>query len=144
MIGNADWNLQMLRNLKLIKVGDGQKDLLVPYDFDFSGLVNASYAIPNPDYALVSTRERIFLGPPLSDEALGFGIDLGRSKKEAMLALVDGFDVLSRRQREDIREYLDFFYDYLDQLEATGTKNLYRKLQDKKLVYAPDKDGRTP
>ncbi len=137
MIGNADWNLRMLRNLKLIRVDEEQDDWLVPYDFDFAGLVNASYAIPNPDYALSSTRERIFLGPPLPDEALRFGIQTVKSHEGEMLAFVDSFDLLPRRHREDVRTYLEFFFDYLDQLEAEGDKNLYQKLQEKKLAYSP-------
>lgn len=66
LIGNTDWNLSMSRNMNLLADKGSGGFILVPYDFDFSGFVNASYAIPNPDFKLKSLRQRIYLGgqPP--------------------------------------------------------------------------------
>ncbi|MEL6942038.1 MAG: hypothetical protein AAFO82_05165, partial [Bacteroidota bacterium] len=41
MIGNADWNVVLEKNTKVIEKGG--RVLAVPYDFDFSGLVNPPY-----------------------------------------------------------------------------------------------------
>ncbi|MCI4669652.1 MAG: hypothetical protein MRZ79_16070 [Bacteroidia bacterium] len=43
MSGNMDWNVLMRKNVKLITPQKGQLPLPVPYDFDWSGVVNASY-----------------------------------------------------------------------------------------------------
>ena len=48
MISNTDWNVSLLHNIKLIRKKDTKEIIVVPYDFDYSGLVNADYAVPNP------------------------------------------------------------------------------------------------
>ena len=62
MIGNSDWSVSMVKNLKILQSKKDSSYILVPYDFDFSGFVNASYAVPNPDYNLKSVRERVLIG----------------------------------------------------------------------------------
>ena len=49
MIGNTDWAVPNNHNVKLIydKERKLAPPLVVPYDFDYSGLVDASYAVPN-------------------------------------------------------------------------------------------------
>ncbi|MEX2048159.1 MAG: hypothetical protein WEB90_01115, partial [Gemmatimonadota bacterium] len=42
MIGNLDWSAVRFHNVVLMRTEDG-RHLTVPYDFDFSGLVNARY-----------------------------------------------------------------------------------------------------
>ncbi len=66
LIGNTDWSLAMSRNMNLLADKGSGRYILVPYDFDFAGFVNASYAIPNPDFKLKSLRQRVYLGgqPP--------------------------------------------------------------------------------
>ncbi|MEM1219925.1 MAG: hypothetical protein AAGH79_13485, partial [Bacteroidota bacterium] len=59
-IGNSDWSLQTSRNLKMIEIED--KVYAIPYDFDFSGLVNASYASANSSWEMKTVRERIYMG----------------------------------------------------------------------------------
>ena len=70
MIGNDDWHLANLHNLKLIEPEIGNKSVLavVPYDFDYSGLVDAYYAVPNKLYGLENIRERVYIGPCRTDE----------------------------------------------------------------------------
>ncbi len=60
MIGNSDWSFGTAKNLKYLKKKD--KIIPVPYDFDFSGLVEASYANPNTNLGLTSLTERVYLG----------------------------------------------------------------------------------
>lgn len=46
--GNTDWQVADQQNLKLIKLLDFNEPApyVVPYDFDYTGMVNATYAIP--------------------------------------------------------------------------------------------------
>jgi len=111
MIGNADYDLMLLRNLKLVTPYDGGKALIVPYDFDFSGLVNAPYAIPNPDYDLRNVRERVFLGQDLSPKVKEATLEHYRSKKENLLEIVKNFKHLNGAERRKVRDYLNSFYE---------------------------------
>ena len=64
MIGNTDWYIQNVHNIKLIKLNDFKKvkAIPVPYDFDYAGLVNATYAVPHENIPIHSVRERYFMG----------------------------------------------------------------------------------
>ena len=43
LIGNPDWDIASIRNIKLIYLKGQQKPILVPYDFDYATMVQASY-----------------------------------------------------------------------------------------------------
>lgn len=58
MIGNLDWDIKVQRNVKLIQPDAGGKPILIPYDFDFSGLVKAPHARLNPDFKQKNIEER--------------------------------------------------------------------------------------
>lgn len=124
MIGNEDWSLQMGRNVKLVRPLDGSPLIPVPYDFDFSGLVNASYAKPNTDIGLSSVRERAFLGEPRETEVLTKTLSLFKEKKEELYDTVRSFNALSRSMRGDIIQYLESFYDSMDLLLSENAAQL--------------------
>ena len=114
MIGNADWSTSGMRNVKLIKIKDHQQFTILPYDFDFSGFVGASYAIPNPNFNLQSTRQRIFLGEIYSEEemlkvALHF-----LDRKNKTIELCKNFKLLHKKCRKDVTKYLISFYEILE------------------------------
>ncbi|RME04322.1 MAG: hypothetical protein D6816_09820 [Bacteroidetes bacterium] len=108
-IGNTDWSLTTLRNLKLMEKHG--KYIIVPYDFDFSGLVAAPYAAVSSEYGALSTRDRIYLGFPedLEDLHVAQAILLGhRPKFEKMIRK---FKYLSPASRRDMLDFLDSYYD---------------------------------
>jgi len=111
MIGNADYDVMMLRNLKLIRPFNGGTAITVPYDFDFSGLVDAPYAIPNPDYDIRNVRERVFLGKEVEQENLQAALEHFRSKKELLIKIVNDFKMLSKGERKEVQTYLESFYE---------------------------------
>jgi hypothetical protein len=98
-----------------LKFKDGSKAAIVPYDFDFSGFVNASYALPNADYKLTSIRERIFLSLTQSDAEIASTKALFESKRQAMIDHIKGFKALSAAGRSDAINYLESFYESLKQ-----------------------------
>jgi len=121
MIGNADYDLILLRNLKLVTPYDGGEAIVVPYDFDFSGLVNAPYAIPNPDYGIKNVKERVYIGEGLSQSRKDATLEHFRSKKESLLAIVKDFKELNGAARREIRDYLNSFYASIENgLPETG------------------------
>ena len=114
MIGNADWDLNAGRNVKFFIKND--KVILVPYDFDFSGLVNASYAIPNPNFGIASVKDRIFLGFKEDVENLRSTLAFFKTKRLALLETVDGFSALDINKRAEIIYYLDSFYSSMSDI----------------------------
>ena len=114
MIGNTDFSVPMARNLKLVESDETGETFVVPYDFDFSGLVNAPYCVPNVDYGMTSCRQRKFLGKAKSLEELAPTIQAFKDKKTKIIAFIDQFDYLSSYSRKDILAYIKAFYDSLD------------------------------
>lgn len=114
MIGNTDWSVTMNRNLKVVKLKSTGKYIAVPYDFDFSGFVNASYAIPNIDYKLKSVRDREFLGSDNLTKELQQAKAVMIAKRGQLENTVNNFKVMSKKSRKDIIEYLNSFYTALE------------------------------
>lgn len=110
MIGNTDWSVPMSRNVKLLTSKSDQITYVVPYDFDFSGLVNASYCVPNLDYGMVSCRQRKYLGKEKTLDELSTTIAHFESKKEEIFSYIERFEYLSKFSKKDIKSYLEAFY----------------------------------
>lgn len=110
MIGNLDWSLKMTRNIKIMQDQESGRYWLAPYDFDFAGLVDASYAIPNTNYGQTSVQDRLFIGPEFSPEELNEAKSFFMSRKELLLSEVKNLKGLKRSSRKAIIEYLEAFY----------------------------------
>jgi hypothetical protein len=67
LIGNTDWSVQYLQNVKLIAADSLSIPFTVPYDFDHSGIVSAPYANPAPELLLSSVKERRYRGYCIQD-----------------------------------------------------------------------------
>lgn len=113
MIGNADYSITMNRNIKILKPKKEEVYRVAPYDFDFSGLVNASYAIPNVDYDQTSIRDRVFLGL-CNDNELAGTIEHFINKKEAIISYIEDFGQMSKSSRNDIKKYILKFYKAIE------------------------------
>src|SRR5215467_3476055 len=51
-IGNTDFSISTLHNVELLGINSARAVYPVPHDFDYSGAVNARYAIPAPQLSL--------------------------------------------------------------------------------------------
>jgi hypothetical protein len=113
MIGNTDFSALAQHNIVLLRAPDGQVTPL-PYDFDFSGLVNASYAGPLPKLRLRSVRQRLYRGfchPGLDWDAL---FQQFRDKRMDVFELLESTPGLSKSAQKSTLRYLKKFYEILD------------------------------
>ncbi len=120
MIGNSDWDVTASRNVKMI-IKDG-KTLMIPYDFDFSGLVDASYALPNANYVMTSVQDRIYMGFEEDLTNLDATLDFYKTKKGKIKELVKNFKVLRMGDRRNVINYLNGFYDTIDTIQYRAKK----------------------
>lgn len=110
MIGNGDWSLTMARNVKFVERPSGQL-LPVPFDFDFSGLVDASYAIPNREYGQWDLQSRVYMGLQPDKDILFETLAKFAGKKKDLYTMVKQHKGLKKDTRIFITAYLDrFFY----------------------------------
>ncbi|MEL7339822.1 MAG: hypothetical protein AAGM67_04990, partial [Bacteroidota bacterium] len=113
MIGNTDWHVPSMHNVKLIQSNQVTMDpqvFVIPYDFDYSGLVNTMYAIPNEKLHLESVRDRLYMGFERRPEEMQLEINHFLDHKEATLALFEDFPLLDPRHRQECTRYLNEFY----------------------------------
>jgi len=119
MIGNGDWNLDMVKNIKLYE-RDG--DIIpVPYDFDFCGLVDASYAVPNNIHNISNVKERVYLGGVDDIDDLSDILKVFKSKKDDMIQILEDCKYLSKENRKIASEYLLSFYEDMSFRETNGS-----------------------
>jgi hypothetical protein len=116
MIGNTDWYIQNLHNIKLVKFNDHLKPcpVPIPYDFDYAGLVNASYAVPHESLALESVRERHFMGVCRNAKDYTPVFRLFMNKKDEIYGVFTNYNSMSKFDINDISRYLDGFYSILE------------------------------
>lgn len=129
MIGNADYDMDMMRNLKMVRPYLGGGVIPVPYDFDFAGLVNPSYAIPNSDYGLVSVKQRVFLGHKVDSAVLTNTLSRFLERRAAMEKAVENVPLLNRSEREDILLYLDTFFTEVNSIMRGAPEQQPLRLQ---------------
>ena len=115
MIGNNDYSITGMKNVKIFRKGSIL--IPVPYDFDFSGLVDAPYAIPNPDYQLTSMQERIYLGSPESIFQLHATKTFFYSKEKKFFQLIQQMNLLGREEKAATTSYLQSFYYNINQID---------------------------
>jgi len=122
MIGNSDWDINAGRNVKMI-VKNG-KTLAIPYDFDFSGLVNADYAMPNSNYAMSSIKERVYMGFEADLAHLDPTLEFFKTKQTDIKNLVKNFKVLKMVDRMNVSHYLNSFYKKINDPIEYRTKKI--------------------
>lgn len=116
MIGNPDYSVTGRHNLKILSTKtSGPSDYIpVPYDFDFTGFVNANYAIPNETFGLTSLRERYFAGPCRDRQSYEKAIASLQVVRDEIEATIWAFDLLDEEQRFDMIGYIESFFNTAD------------------------------
>ena len=127
MIGNTDWSVPYLHNIRLFDNGQAGS-LPVPYDFDYSGIVEASYAIPPEQLGIQSVRERLYRGPVYSAALFQRVFDKFNDIKPQFYALYQNNNRLDKSYVKRTLKYLDEFYALINK-PATARLCLVRMLK---------------
>lgn len=108
--GNTDYSVWGLHNIVLVMRPQKPFPLAVPYDFDWSGVVNAPYARPDYRLGIRSVRDRLYRGFCRPPEALTPVIELFNEKKDAIYDLYRNEEGLDPKMRDEALKYYDDFY----------------------------------
>ncbi|MBI2731658.1 MAG: hypothetical protein HYX40_13085 [Sphingobacteriales bacterium] len=116
MIGNTDWSVPVTHNIRLIYNKETQKDFpfAVPYDFDYSGLINAEYAVPSELLNIESVRQRLYRGFPREMDELTKTFQLFKDRKEKIYDLINNFELLHTSNKKEMIRYLDEFFTTIE------------------------------
>ncbi len=120
MIGNTDWDIAMMRNVRMVRMPNG-KIAAIPYDFDFSGLVSAPYASPSSESGLHNVRDRFLMANGIPRESLRRAVQLVRQKQSELLTLCYSRH-LPRDVSYDMAQYLETFFNRIDKNNDIPTR----------------------
>ena len=113
MIGNTDFSTAYFHNVVPARSDEGRY-LVVPYDFDWAGVINARYAVPDQRLPIRSVQQRIFRGfcrPAVDQEALKQRFN---DQREALNTLYEGMEELTDGERKRALDYYRQFFDILN------------------------------
>lgn len=111
LIGNTDWSVQYMQNVKLIATDAAAIPSTVPYDFDHAGLVSAPYAHPAAELLLSSTRERRYRGFCIQDmNQFTEVINRFKERKEDLYNVYRSSTLVEESYLKSTLKYLDDFY----------------------------------
>ena len=110
-IGNTDFSTYALHNVELVAKPNGE---IVPiaFDFDFSGVINTTYATPDPKLPIQNVRSRMFRGYCHTAEEYAQVFAKFNEQKDAIYGLYsdDIGKLIKPRIVEGTLKYYDEFY----------------------------------
>lgn len=107
LIANTDWSVPGLHNIALVRT-----DTLhaVPYDFDWSGVINARYAVPSKLLHIQTVRERQYRGLCQPADKLAPVLARFEALKDSIAAVYRAVPGLDPREVAQALHYFDDFY----------------------------------
>ncbi|MEN8118857.1 MAG: hypothetical protein ABFS35_00835 [Bacteroidota bacterium] len=122
LIGNTDWSIAGLHNIKLLFMNNNNVPVAIPYDFDWCGFVNSPYAVPAPQIATASVRIRVFRGYKRSLEEYEPVIKQFNDKKNEIYQLFENNQLLSEKAKNNTKKYFDEFYKIINDPKQVNNK----------------------
>jgi hypothetical protein len=125
MIANLDWDFlagpagaDCCHNSRFVAPKETAAALTgvvpIPYDFDYSGFVDAPYAVPPEGLKLERVTQRLYRGYCVSSAEMPALIGEYRAHRAEMTALINAEPGLTPNFRAKAVKFLDGFYDLLD------------------------------
>jgi len=115
LIGNTDWSIQYLQNIKLVATDSMTIPTTVPYDFDHAGIVNTPYAKPAEELEMSSVRERRYRGYCITDmKRFDKTIELYNNLKKNIYSVYTDCPLLDPKYVKSTVKYLDDFYSTIN------------------------------
>lgn len=124
MIGNTDWYINTKHNTDVFELKLDRSLIPIPFDFDFSGVINTIYARPSKEIPINEVRQRYFKGSCRDLVSYDPTIQLFNEKKDEIFELYNSFTYLPKSViRKSIR-YYSKFYKIINDTEQV-TESLY-------------------
>jgi len=110
MIGNTDWAIANNHNIFSFRTYNYSLPVCVPYDFDYAGIVNTIYAVPNDKLPIKNVTERLFRGICRESGTYESVAQSFITRKDAFYKVIDDCPQLISKSRSWMSNYLDDFF----------------------------------
>ncbi|MGE0076602.1 MAG: hypothetical protein AB7S48_01955 [Bacteroidales bacterium] len=111
MIGHTDWSIKALHNITLIEPEIAAPPVPVPFDFDFSGFVNAPYALPAEQLPIKSVTQRYFNGYCRTENEFLDAISHFNEKKNEIIGCIESFTYIDNKTKYNAIGYINDFFE---------------------------------
>ena len=125
MIGNTDWAVINRHNLLLVKLPQKQRLIALPYDYDYSGFVDQSYAVPHESIPIKRVTERHFMPYEMNEAEFYEMVKYFTGMEAEIMAFCDKPTYLSPSSIERNKKYLKEFFNKLKSPEKL-VKSIHR------------------
>ncbi len=133
MIANHDWSMRAgppgeacCHNAKLIGLPSTGATIPVPYDFDFSGLVNAPYATPPAELDISDVRQRVYRGYCIYNADVVAAARQLRAEHQQILGVLSAIPELEPSTRQRAASFLEKFFADIGSDADVGAKVINR------------------
>jgi hypothetical protein len=123
MIGNTDYSSYDLHNV--ILVSDSTRrfpPFPIPYDFDWSGLISANYAVPHPVIGTEHVSERVYRGFLKEQFIVYHSIEIFNARKQQIYQVFENCEMLDADKKSKAIKYLDEFYEIINDSKKVQTE----------------------
>lgn len=117
MIGNLDWSIPKRHNIKIMKGENNSLPVGVPYDFDYSGLVNIPYAVPPEGFDIESVKTRVFRGL-CRDQGYGATVDYFKNIQPEITKEINNANYMDVESRTEVSDYIQSFYKSINNVKT--------------------------
>ena len=107
-LGNTDFSLSSLHNIRLVALPDGRY-LPISYDFDWSGIVYARYAKPDYRLGIKTVQDRLYRGACFTPAQLAPVFAKFNDQKAAIREMYTGLPLDDGYRRRAL-DYVEDFY----------------------------------
>lgn len=114
MIGNTDWYIQNRHNLEFVVIPGHMLLVPIPYDFDYSGLVSAPYAVHHESLELTSVHSRYYQGWCFTASEVEDALKVFHEQKQNILNMPGRIEGLDEGSAREARAYLSAFFEIIE------------------------------
>lgn len=114
LIINTDWSLPIMHNIDLISLDYFKPPVPIPFDFDWSGLINIPYKVPTAGGMQTRIAERVYKGPCLNRKDAKKIKRFFMEKREALFNIYIDCPYLDYDTKIETLNNLQLFYQILE------------------------------
>ncbi len=122
-IGNTDWSVPNRHNIDLY-IGNPNNPLIpVVYDFDFSGLVNAKYAQPQPMLGISKVTDRLYRGFSRNYKEIDSILDIFKREEGGIMQEQASLPIITNRGKKETISFIKTFFEEVS--DAKSVKRIF-------------------
>jgi hypothetical protein len=112
MIGNTDWSVMKLHNVKVLVPADTftNRGIPVVYDFDYSGFVKTSYSAPSKNIPIKLVTERYYMGNCITASEMTPVLEEFENLHADFIKTIKEFEYLSPGSKKKLEYYINGFF----------------------------------